>query len=190
MIQKISIQLVNQLVVKSQQTVDKDQIEVYVYGMECFLNTGITTLLLFIWGLFSHNFAEEIVWIITFSILRKYAGGYHSPSQITCILGSAILGISNSFALTILFWNRSVIFVIYFSLFLLFLFCVPVVSPMKPLSDGARETHKTIAIILLIVFFLLYFIFPNRYGQTIAYSNTLVGVLVIFELLNIRSNEF
>ena len=134
MIQKLSRKVVTTLVTASHQTIDDEQQEVYLYGMECFLNTGITVCLLFIWGVFLDTLLETIIWIISFSLLRKYSGGYHAHSQLSCIVSSTLIGISNTFALNYFTPELCLLFPIFGLAIFVFIFLVPVISPTKPLS--------------------------------------------------------
>ena len=51
MITKGAIDIVNKLIRISGEDIDQDQQDVYIYGLECFLNTFITIILLMLWGL-------------------------------------------------------------------------------------------------------------------------------------------
>lgn len=59
---------------------------IYKYGFEGLISTLTGTLILFIIGIISNHFVEAILYECVFSILRKYIGGYHCKSHITCIV--------------------------------------------------------------------------------------------------------
>ncbi len=88
MITKWATSIANKSAELSGEDVSADQLEIYIYGLECFLNTFITIVLLFVWGVLSHTLGYTLIWVITFSLLRHYTGGAHAPTQLTCILGS------------------------------------------------------------------------------------------------------
>ena len=50
MITKWATSIANKLAELSGEDVSADQLEIYIYGLECFLNTGFTICILFIWG--------------------------------------------------------------------------------------------------------------------------------------------
>lgn len=184
MIQKLSRKVVTTLVTASHQTIDDEQQEVYLYGMECFLNTGITVFLLFIWGVFLDTLLETIIWIISFSLLRKYSGGYHAHSQLSCIVSSTLLGISNTFALNFFNPDFCLLFPIFVLAIFVFIFLVPIISPTKPLSPLLAYRNKKIALFLIILYFFLSLILPPSIGITITHATITTCILVILSKLN------
>ncbi len=97
MLQSISDIFISYLIRLSQRNIDHDEKEVLIYGLECFLNTSIVCIVLSLWGIFTHRLTETVIWIIVFSVARHFAGGLHAPSELSCILSSICLGISNTF---------------------------------------------------------------------------------------------
>ncbi len=71
MITKWATSIANKLAELSGEDVSADQLEIYIYGLECFLNTFITIVLLFVWGVLSHTLGYTLIWVITFSLLLK-----------------------------------------------------------------------------------------------------------------------
>lgn len=69
MITKWATSIANKLAELSGEDVSADQLEIYIYGLECFLNTFITIVLLFVWGVLSHTLGCTLIWVITFSLL-------------------------------------------------------------------------------------------------------------------------
>ena len=90
MIQRISAKIVQALIINSQIDVDDDQKEVYIYGMECFINTAVPVIVLFVWAVYIGCIPETFIWIVSFTLLRKITGGYHASSQMKCIGGSIL----------------------------------------------------------------------------------------------------
>lgn len=73
--------------------IDKDNYEVYVFGVYqniVFLMNVLTSLLIF--ALFN-LVVEGILFSVFYSLLRSYAGGYHSKSLFVCYALSALLTI-------------------------------------------------------------------------------------------------
>ena len=65
---------------------DEKYIEIYVYGIELFISSMFCTLLLLIAGVITETLIESIIFIISFSALRIFTGGYHSNSYIACTM--------------------------------------------------------------------------------------------------------
>ena len=62
MITKWATSIANKLAELSGEDVSADQLEIYIYGLECFLNTFITIVLLFVWGVLSHTLGYTLIW--------------------------------------------------------------------------------------------------------------------------------
>lgn len=70
----------------------KDDREVYVYGVECFVNEIISDSLLLLFAcLFKRPF-QMVIWLLFFTIIRINVGGYHAKTHYKCILLSTLLG--------------------------------------------------------------------------------------------------
>lgn len=95
----LSKKFVNLLIHYAEKTFDKDDIEVYTYGVECFLNTFIVTSILCIWGILTHSLLDMLLWIFSFSLIRHYAGGLHASSELSCILSSILIGVTNYYSI-------------------------------------------------------------------------------------------
>lgn len=63
MITKWATSIANKLAELSGEDVSADQLEIYIYGLECFLNTFITIVLLFVWGVLSHTLGYTLIWV-------------------------------------------------------------------------------------------------------------------------------
>lgn len=61
MITKWATSIANKLAELSGEDVSADQLEIYIYGLECFLNTFITIVLLFVWGVLSHTLGYTLI---------------------------------------------------------------------------------------------------------------------------------
>ena len=66
MITKWATSIANKLAELSGEDVSADQLEIYIYGLECFLNTFITIVLLFVWGVLSHTLGYTLIYFICF----------------------------------------------------------------------------------------------------------------------------
>lgn len=78
MITKWATSIANKLAELSGEDVSADQLEIYIYGLECFLDTFITIVLLFVWGVLSHTLGYTLIWVITFSFVLKATLLYHT----------------------------------------------------------------------------------------------------------------
>ncbi|MCR5754922.1 MAG: accessory gene regulator B family protein [Acetatifactor sp.] len=147
MVKQLSTKFVNYLIVLSGMDVHDEDMEVYIYGLECFFNTFVTFILLSLWGCITHTLLLTWLWVVAFSFLRKFIGGAHAPTQISCIISSVILGCMNQWA--ILNVNQSI-----GSYILCICLCVilaPHHNSKLSLSQKQRWKYKLASIIIICI---------------------------------------
>ena len=172
----------NLLITASGTEPDADQLEVYVYGLECLLNTGATIFILFVWGLITNTFLETSCWIITFSILRHHSGGLHAPTQFSCITSSCLLGISNCVILKFISYQTvSTCFIGMFCITICVLYA-PADTSKYELSEVVRWKEKFSSLLILTIGFLVAFILKNSISISIVYSNFCTCILILIKV--------
>lgn len=88
MLRKISELVAARIVSYTKLEEDKG---IYVYGLQIILNTLVSMGLVLIAGYCFHVFYETIFFLVSYSSIRLYAGGYHAPSNEKC-MGIFLLG--------------------------------------------------------------------------------------------------
>lgn len=180
MITHWAVFIANKLTEISGEDVSNDQLSIYVYGLECFLNTFITIVLLVFWGFLSHTLFYTVIWVISFSLLRHYTGGAHAPTQLTCILGSVLLGCLNHWA--IIYLKQTPI--VYLLLIFMCILFAPTSSDKILLTSKQKFIHKLISVIIISIGLLLYFkIGINKLTATFFYSFCCVVFLMLLKSL-------
>ena len=84
--ERASAYLVDKLFGKQLKT--KEQTEVYVYGMTLFLTTALGMLSILALSAVFFGIADGVVFLLLFSCLRLYAGGYHCGTYAACFVVS------------------------------------------------------------------------------------------------------
>lgn len=69
---------------------DSDEAEVVRYGLEMFFLKFTFSAAALAVGVIMHSFWECLVFIILFSAIRSYAGGYHADTRIQCFIQSVL----------------------------------------------------------------------------------------------------
>lgn len=183
MITRISTYLVEHLTNKGTACSEEDR-EVYIYGMECFFNKLFPIIFLSIWGLCTHRIPYVFVWIICFSLLRSYSGGYHAHSQFSCIFMTTSLGIISTAKQPFPYYeNMTVIILLAVSSFILFVWKVPIINVQKPLNSQQARRHKWISIFIMVTYFLIAALLRNEVSQTIMNCVIIVNVLIMAALI-------
>lgn len=132
-----------------------DERDIYVYGYEIIISSGITFLLLIVTGLLFGKLLEAVAFFGVFYLLRQRTGGYHADTYFKCnlIFELNVILIMIFASVNIGFWAKIVINFVSFLLCLtLTIIKAPVSNPNKPILKGMRKKHKAWAIGLAIFF--------------------------------------
>lgn len=164
--------------------------EIIIYGLTNALSIVfniITTILL---GVIYDLFLESVIFLISFSCIRSYAGGYHCENPIMCyILSSFIVILTLS---VIKFIPDNYIFLLSICIVLIssivILIFAPVETLTKPLDNiekryFRKKTIQNLSISILIIIIL--FIFKiNNISFTISLSIMMSAVFIIMQKLS------
>lgn len=171
--------IVDILTKHSKDITDQDQREVYVYGLECIINTGFSLFILFLWSLISHSLYETLTWIVSFCLLRHHSGGIHAPTQFTCILSSTLLGISNYFVINRFHPNENQFFYAFTLCLIICIICSPTRTNKIKLSHQMYVQKKITSILIIILGYLATYILPITIGVSITYAFLCVVFLIL-----------
>jgi accessory gene regulator B len=158
--------------------------------MELLISSAVGTILLIIVGIVLNALIESLCFIVGFSLLRIFTGGFHSRSFILCnIITLLIFGVTIAiyrylyFALVTPFVYSS-IFGLSFALSLLF---APVVNTNNPISKNAYRKCKAKSLIVVVlesvIFIALFYIFGITQITVLLPTLFSVDVLMIVPLL-------
>ena len=64
--------------------IEKDEADIYQYGLEIFMDGVLETLLLVVLGILWGRFWQSICFIVSFTVLRSFTGGYHAATKVRC----------------------------------------------------------------------------------------------------------
>ena len=155
---------------------DKIPFEIYVYGFELLVSSIIETGALILIGGLIGKFVETILFIISFSSIRFFSGGYHAKKLHTCIMGSGFLlflcimvsmHMQCDWKLAIATGIASVSLIAF----------SPIDSENRRLDTDEKRTYKKITVFCVIFFGLLDIVLflLGKYIYTICFS---VGILL------------
>jgi len=127
--------------------------EIYTYSIEVLLSLILNIIILFETAYIIRKIPEFIVFIVFFSGLRTYAGGYHAKSHIECMSVSFIIFFISAMSDS---WFKSggeliMIIGVILSIFLVLKYS-PTESENKPLNDRKKKKYKSISRIILILY--------------------------------------
>ncbi len=130
-----------------------DDYEVYSYGFQLMIATLLKGTGLILISLLLDIFNEFMVFIIFFSILRVYAGGYHSKSYLECFITTAtsifvLIGLSK--VVYNLMNIPLIALILIISCGLVFKYA-PIESPNKPLNKNQKNQFRKNSIRIVII---------------------------------------
>lgn len=148
---------------------DKYPKEIYIYGIELLISSLISTSVILLIGLLTKTFCESIIFLISFSAIRVYTGGYHSMTYLRCNIISA----SSYIAIVVFLYllrdyvaNPTVLLIGYLLTMLLALVFAPVKHENKELSESDIKKYKLLSLLMITVVFAVccvgYYIFEVK----------------------------
>lgn len=180
MLHKLSIALTNNLIKTSHLRIDADQQEVYIYGLECLLNSSITITILFLWGASTHSLLITVVWLIAFTLLRHYAGGYHAPTNFACISSTVLLG-SSTYIFTYIPIKHYT--VLYFIMILLCLLFAPAKEHRGKYLLRHDGYYKSLCICILLFGYFLHYFLPIEISLAYTYAFICCLILMLIDMI-------
>lgn len=169
---------------------DKIPLDVYIYGFELLVSSVIETISLLLIGLLTGKLIDTIIFIISFSSIRVFSGGYHANSYLKCFIVTVAYYLLVLFSADIMlaFPNRTIILIAIITLFLsliLFILTSPVKSKGKSILNYKKQ--KILSIISLcinaILPIILLTIYQNNILIIVCPTIICVDVLIIIESL-------
>jgi len=190
MISKLAKNIAHFFVV--QKTVEENKEAIYAYGMELLISDVLNTLIVLLIALISHTLPAMIVFTAIFMGLRKFAGGYHANSHLSCmitlivvmlIFSYGICNVSEKYA-----WIISIGFVV-ISIPVIFNLA-PVPHPNKPVSEEKKaklKRYSRILVLLLSMLALLLIIF--RLNKISLYVSSGIFLSALAAVMGSRLNR-
>ena len=117
--------------------------QVYAYGIEGTLSTGIILLLLLTAGLVFGKLLHKLIFIVTWLPLRVMVGGMHAKTHLMCTISLGVLSISFSEQINRLPFIAVTITTVL--CYIVFFLLSPVVHKNHPISESHRKKMRTIA---------------------------------------------
>lgn len=165
--------------------IDQDDKEIYLFGIETALLKIVHYSTMLIIGICFGMILQTITFIIAYTVLREYAGGYHANTRIRCYIISWLIMISS--LLFIKLCPIKMMFLIL--LFTLIPSCIsiflmaPVENKNKPLDTVERNRYRAMARIVAVAEALisLILLFINlQLSLAIAISLVFTSIMLIF----------
>lgn len=145
----------------SMQIINVEEKDIYSYGFKQGLLLFLNMITMILIGLFFNMIWQSVIFIIAYSILRIYAGGYHASTPFRCYLFSVVLITTVLRLIKLISWNSFICFIITTVSGINILLIAPVEDANKPLDQEEKKNFKkriNIILSILIVFALLFWL--------------------------------
>ncbi|MFV0393971.1 MAG: accessory gene regulator ArgB-like protein [Coprobacillaceae bacterium] len=141
----------------SNDIIDQSQYKIYHYGVLTLLVNLISVIEILVLGLITNTLYIAIIYMISFVILRSFAGGFHFKHYIPCNVTYGCIYLLCSYSYLHISNNEVILNVICLLSLLVIYVMSPVVHINKPLDEHKKKRNRIITIIISIVLFGLSF---------------------------------
>ncbi len=138
MIEKIAVMLIN-ILLEDGRIEEKDK-EIYVYSMQVLVEKVISVIAIFIFAFIWNVVLETVLFLVSFSMVRKHAGGYHAKSFRGCLIGS--LGIYAIYTKYVYFFVEKYIYMNFILLVLMVVVLLIIGGVNHPNMDWSEEEYR------------------------------------------------
>ena len=144
------------------KTIRNEEKDIYVYGVELIISSIINLLICSIISLLFEDFANGLVFFISFSSLRRFTGGFHSKSFLRCnIIFAVIVVIAlsiNRYLSDVFDYAVFSVLLTVFTLLIIVLFS-PVYNDNKKLTEQERKQFLLKSVLAYLIHILIYYLF-------------------------------
>lgn len=151
MISKLSSKLVATLI--NQETIDEGDRALYEYSLFILLSYIYFLIITVLAGVILHIPLQSLIFFISFSFLRQFAGGYHAKTEGRCLVITSSLAVSSMVITNIsLFINSNIIIVLTAILSsMIIVVCSPLDTAEKPLEPYEKQKYKRVTAIIILI---------------------------------------
>lgn len=161
----------------------------YVYGLELIVSAVINYSTIIAIGAIMNMTAEAVAFLIIYTTMRRYIGGFHFNSQIICYLSNFIVCPLVLCMIKYLYFNAVVYTVIFTVLSVLLLRLAPIPAENKAIDEKEEKIYKMVSYFLIIIIAVIYIIclhFNFYAAKVITISVFMVSVFAIAGSLKLQ----
>lgn len=123
-------------VIKLGYIADEDS-EEYIYGFDLILSVIVSDIAMVTIGIIMHMVLESVIFTFMYKCIRKYTGGFHCETALTCIISSCFMCVCVLLAIKYFPYN----FIIYTTVTIILLAVLFVMSPIEAINKPLDETE-------------------------------------------------
>ncbi|MDO4465933.1 MAG: accessory gene regulator B family protein [Bacillota bacterium] len=141
---------------KISRTTKIEDDELFYYGLEVFKSYLLFISISFLFGGLLGTWKQLLSFLIFFTVLHRYTGGFHFQSRKTCFLVSQAISIGLSYVIKyIKFVNMFFVSILFTLSIIIVFFCKTVDSKEKRITKHERAVFTKKAIIIEISYYII-----------------------------------
>lgn len=165
--------------------VNKDELEVYSYGLELIIMYLINAGTILFLGAMIGHFAETFALVFEFALIQSFSGGYHASTHLKCFLFMLAGWVVAMFLIPLISTCRILVPI----LVIIGLLTIYILAPIKHINflmseNKEQKMKKTVRVIstILALFTIVLYIFSFALELV-----TVTGIAFLFAALSINS---
>ena len=187
MLDKMTLSLARTYYAGSGIEYDEDDVELYSYGLQTFLEPVIEIATVLIISLLAGRFFETVAFLGAFCVLRFYAGGYHAKNFSRCFMGllvvyGLLLSTLNLAPLTAMLMYQLSLVIVVISIVPILRYA-PVAHINKPIGPITRKQFRKRSIVILATEALI-IVGASVYGIAIHHAGYSIAGIIPYILLS------
>lgn len=167
--------------------------DIFSFGFSILLRYFMFSLSLIILSVILNIFVETTFFTVCFIVLRRYTGGFHLKSNVSCLIFSLIISLLVPYISSYIQLNLLVTLTIIFATILITFLLGPQDCDNKRLEDSEKKYYLKMAILLEIVigFFNVFVFLINHTLSTTISAGLLCTIvnIIIAKFVNIIHNS-
>ena len=172
--------------------IEHDEIDIYCFGIQIVTETIFSFVVFLVISLLFHCIIETTVFMLSFALLRQYAGGFHTDKFISCLLISC--GVITIFCILIHLPDIVAYFIGALAMIslIVILWLSPVDSKYKPISNSDKKKYrKKLVVILLmeIIITAVIMLYSVHFAMCIVFSWIVLALLLIIGQIQNKHNS-
>lgn len=166
------------------QLISKEEQEIYSYGFKQGILLLLNAMTVIVVGLIYGMVWQTIIFMIFYSFIRGYAGGYHAKTSFICYLLSIAMITAVLWLTKLIPLNGSVCFIMVLTSSIIIFILAPIEDGNKPLDRKEKEVFKkrtniNLSISIGCVLFF-WFIGGEQISIIIAMGICMVAIMLVF----------
>lgn len=160
----------------------KTERKIYKYGFEGLISSIIGTVFLIGLGIVLNSLFEAILYECVYSTLRKYVGGYHCKTHITCIIVYNSIFIIYLSIQNFLNFNLPILLLLLLITNMLIIKFAPIRNENKLLTSIVYKRNKKIGLIysgLISLIILILFYNNHQSYKLLLFIFVIIGIFII-----------